>query len=186
MMLRSLIWGSWAVFFAYWYISARRTKPVCERQSRQAQMAWRGPLIFGYVLLAFAPWGSHDARLLPHGAGWGPAGAALAVAGLAFCIWARRTLGGNWSGTVTLKQDHELIQQGPYRLVRNPIYTGMLVMLLGTALWVGRWSAAPALVLAVIGFVIKLRQEEAFMRRQFPEAYAAYSKRVKRLIPFVY
>ncbi|HET9783758.1 MAG TPA: isoprenylcysteine carboxylmethyltransferase family protein [Terriglobales bacterium] len=185
-MLRYLIWGSWAVFFAYWYFSARRTKPTCERQSREAQMQWRGPLIVSYLLLAFAPWGSHDRLLLPRGVGWGEAGAGLALAGLAFCIWARRTLGANWSGTVTLKQDHELIQHGPYRWVRNPIYTGMLVMLLGTALWVGRWSAALAMLLAIVGFVIKLRQEEAFMRRQFPEAYAAYSGRVKRLIPFVY
>jgi protein-S-isoprenylcysteine O-methyltransferase Ste14 len=186
MMLRYLIWGSWAAFFAYWYVSARRTKPTCERQSRPAQMQWRAPIIVSYLLLAFAPWGTHDARLLPRSAGWGEAGAALALAGLAFCIWARRTLGANWSGTVTLKQDHELIQSGPYRWVRNPIYTGMLIMLLGTALWVGRWSAVVAIVLALIGFVIKLRQEEAFMQRQFPEAYADYSARVKRLIPFVY
>ena len=185
-MLRYVIWGSWAVFFGYWYVSARRTKSTCERQSRQAQMQWRAPLIVSYLILALAPWPAPDARLLPRGSGWGAAGAALALAGLAFCLWARRTLGANWSGTVTLKQDHELIQHGPYRFVRNPIYTGMLIMLLGTALWVGRRSAVLAMVLAVLGFVIKLRQEEEFMGRQFPESYAAYSRRVKRLIPFVY
>src|SRR5205814_454786 len=81
------------------------------------------------------------------------------VVGLAFCIWARTILGRNWSGAVTLKEDHELIERGPYRLVRHPIYTGLLVMYLATAILLGRVSGLIGLPLVFASFWIKLRGE---------------------------
>ena len=112
-------------------------------------------------------------------------GAALTLAGIAFTIWARVLLGGNWSGGVTLKHDHELVIDGPYRWVRHPIYTGLLVALAGTALALGEWRGLLALAIAAAALWRKLGLEEALMRGQFGDAYAHYAERVPALIPFV-
>ena len=112
-------------------------------------------------------------------------GAALTVVGVAFAVWARLRLAGNWSSDVTLKRDHELIVDGPYRWVRHPIYTGILVALIGTGLAVGEWRAAVAVVLAGAAWWRKLTIEEGVMRRQFGDAYIRYAGRTRALIPFV-
>ena len=109
----------------------------------------------------------------------------LCIAGLLFCFWARAALGRNWSGTVTLKEGHELIQRGPYRLVRHPIYTGLLAMFLATAIAYGRLGGFVGVLIAFASFWIKLIGEEKLMLQQFPDQYAAYQERVKRIIPFV-
>jgi protein-S-isoprenylcysteine O-methyltransferase Ste14 len=86
---------------------------------------------------------------------------------------------------VTFKQDHELVKTGPYRFGRHPIYTGLLVMCLGSGIEIGRVRCLLSLVMVGIGFWIKLKQEEALMLRHFPNEYPAYQKEVKALIPFV-
>ena len=113
------------------------------------------------------------------------AAAFLCVAGLAFALWARVTLGRNWSGVVTLKEGHELVERGPYRFVRHPIYTGMLIMSFATALVQSHMAGVLGVLLMFASFWIKLGREETLMLRQFPERYAAYQQRVKRIIPFV-
>jgi protein-S-isoprenylcysteine O-methyltransferase Ste14 len=107
------------------------------------------------------------------------------VFGLVVTIWARRTLAGNWSSDVTFKQGHELVRRGPYRFVRHPIYTGLLVMGLGTAVNTGRLRCWLGIVVVGIGFWIKLKQEERLMLRHFPDEYPAYRKQVKALVPFI-
>ena len=102
-----------------------------------------------------------------------------------FSIWARFVIAGNWSDFVQVKQDHELIVDGPYRWVRHPIYTGLLLMFAGTALAVGEWRGALAVVVAAAAFWRKLKLEEAVMRHQFGDAYAEYAARVPALVPFV-
>ncbi len=102
-----------------------------------------------------------------------------------FGIWARRTIGGNWSSVVTLKQDHELVTNGPYRYVRHPIYTAILTMFLGTAVATGQLGGFLGLALCSLSMWIKLRQEEKLMMRHFPQQYPAYRARVKALVPFV-
>jgi protein-S-isoprenylcysteine O-methyltransferase Ste14 len=94
-------------------------------------------------------------------------------------------LGSNWSGTVTVKQNHELVQSGPYAIVRHPIYSGFLLGALGTALSVGEARGLIALALAFVGWVAKTRVEEQFMVEQFNGDYVRYRREVKRLIPFV-
>ena len=111
--------------------------------------------------------------------------AILCAIGLAFAIWARVTLGSNWSGVVTLKEGHELVERGPYRFVRHPIYTGILTMFFATALAQGHLSGFAGTLLMFASFWIKLRDEEKLMLRQFDERYTEYQQRVKRIIPFV-
>ena len=111
-------------------------------------------------------------------------GLALTAIGLGFAIAARWWLGRNWSGRVTIKQQHQLIQNGPYALVRHPIYAGFLLALLGTALVHSELRGLIGLALAALGWIFKLRIEEALLSQQFGDAYLQYQRHVKALIPF--
>jgi protein-S-isoprenylcysteine O-methyltransferase Ste14 len=113
-------------------------------------------------------------------------GLVLTVLGLLLAIWARVVLGGNWSGSVTFKEDHELIVRGPYALVRHPIYTALLLMYLGTELAIGTVGGLVGWPIFFLSFWIKFRQEEALMIAHFGEQYSVYRKRVRALIPFVF
>ena len=110
---------------------------------------------------------------------------ALTAARLLFAVWARQYLGSNWSGTVSIKKDHQLITNGPYALVRHPIYTGVLLALVGSGMAIGEWRAVLGLALASLALWRKLRLEERLMHQQFGAAYQAYCWRVPALIPFV-
>ena len=112
-------------------------------------------------------------------------GLALTAIGVGFAIAARLWIGRNWSGRVTIKEQHQLIQNGPYALVRHPIYSGFLLALLGTALVHGEVRGLAGFALAAVGWVLKLRTEEAFLSQQFGDAYVDYKQRVKALVPFV-
>jgi protein-S-isoprenylcysteine O-methyltransferase Ste14 len=180
------ITACWIIFLAYWIASARRVKPVAERQSRWTTFGYRGPLILGCILLSL--------RWLPHPSSLPPTpqtllacsiGAALCALGLFISIWSRRILGSNWSSDVLLRQGHQLIQTGPYRYARHPIYTGVLSMCLGTAIVMGGLNRLLGVAIIFAAFWIKLRQEETLMMRQFPADYPSYKTRVKALIPFV-
>jgi protein-S-isoprenylcysteine O-methyltransferase Ste14 len=112
-------------------------------------------------------------------------GGVLTVAGLLFTVWARVHLAGNWSGIVTIKRDHELVVGGPYRIVRNPMYTGLLLAFIGTALWRGDWQGVLAVAIAFAALWRKLRIEERVLQKQFGQAYDAYRRRVRALVPYV-
>jgi protein-S-isoprenylcysteine O-methyltransferase len=107
------------------------------------------------------------------------------VAGLGFSLWARFALGRNWSGTVTIKRDHELVRSGPYAIVRHPIYSGILLALLATAIARGHLGAFVGLAVAALTLRLKALSEESFMVEQFGAQYSAYQREVKALIPFV-
>jgi protein-S-isoprenylcysteine O-methyltransferase Ste14 len=111
------------------------------------------------------------------------AGVVLCVVGLAFAAWARVSLGRNWGMPMTLHDAPDLVTSGPYAYVRHPIYTGLLAMLIGTSL-VYPLAAAPSAIL-IAYFVFSARREERDMERRFPDAYPAYKKRSKMLVPFL-
>jgi protein-S-isoprenylcysteine O-methyltransferase Ste14 len=177
----SLTWLGW---LAWWIVAARDVKAVAEAASWQSRLLYSIPLFVAAALLLHTHLGYFfNIRLAPHALAW--AGAALTAVGLAFAIWARVVLGGNWSGQVTVKEGHELIRTGPYALSRHPIYTGLVLALLGTGLAVGEMRGLIALVLATGSFIYKLGIEERAMRRTFGGAYDDYAREVKALIPFV-
>lgn len=181
-----IILGCWVIFIVYWLISARRVKVTAERQSLVSALTHRIPLGFSYLLMAnwYLP-PPLNLSVTPH-ADWAQAmGDLVCGLGLFVTLWARRTLADNWSSDVTFKQGHELIRIGPYRFARHPIYTGILIMCLGTAIEIGRLRGWLALPLMAIAFWIKLKQEERLMLRHFPDQYLAYQKQVKALVPFV-
>lgn len=109
----------------------------------------------------------------------------MVAAGLGLAVWARAHLGRNWSGIVTVKKDHALIRTGPYRIVRHPIYTGLLLALIGTAAAIDEWRVVVAVICALIGFLRKIQVEEKRMRENFPE-YSRYRQQTAALIPLLY
>ena len=177
------LWWGWAL---YWMLSALRNKATQRRESLLSRLAHGLPLAVGGVLIA---WQQPRSAALAWRF-WPPSpaaywiGVALIIAGIAFAIWARVHLGGNWSGTVTVKQGHELIRSGPYAYVRHPIYTGLITALLGTTVASGTVHAAIGLAIIVASFARKLRIEENFMRETFPGEYQRYSAEVPALIPW--
>jgi protein-S-isoprenylcysteine O-methyltransferase Ste14 len=177
----------WTLFAVIWLLAAFATKQSVYRESTVQRLRYTIPILLGGFLLAKGHRLSDplDYRVIPHVEASAWSGVVLCIAGLAFCIWARFTLGRNWSGVVTLKGGHELITSGPYALVRHPIYTGLLTMFVGTVIVLGHVAGIIAMPFVFGSLWIKLRYEEKLMLKQFPNEYAAYQQRVKRLIPFI-
>ena len=144
-------------------------------------------IVLAALLFAFRgrhlPW--LNASFVPPTMAFHWLGLLITALGLAFAVWARVHLGRNWSGTVTVKENHELIRSGPYGLVRHPIYSGFLLAMLGTAIAFGEIRGLIAFVLAFIAWRAKSLIEERFMLDQFGDRYARYKRDVKALIPFV-
>jgi len=185
-MIQQLIPACWIAFLAYWLISARATKKTAERQSFVAGMIYRVPQILGALLIfkpiPFSPW---NLLVVPNTPMVQAIAVGLCVVGLLGAIWSRRTLATNWSSEVVFKEQHELVERGPYHFVRHPIYTSILLMVLGSALAAGRLSSLAGFLLIVVGLYLKLKQEEVLLLRHFPDQYAVYKTRVKALVPFV-
>ena len=177
----------WILFAVIWLLAAFATKQTVYQESTAQRLRYTIPILLGGFLLAKG----HrlpdplNHRIIPHVDALAWTGAGLCFAGLIFCIWARFTIGRNWSGVVTLKGGHELITSGPYAWVRHPIYTGMLAMIVATVIVLGHVAGIIGLPLVFVSFWMKLRYEEKLMLQKFPNEYAAYQQRVKRLIPFV-
>jgi protein-S-isoprenylcysteine O-methyltransferase Ste14 len=179
---------AWVIWVAVWVVMSRGVKATVRRESRLSRLGHMAPLAVAAVLLCVTipetRWlgGAVAAR----GAWMAPAGLVLTVAGIGFCLWARFVLAGNWSGTVTVKQDHELVVSGPYRVVRHPIYTGLLLAMIGTGLAIDRWRAVLAVLLVAFAFVRKIRTEEGFMTETFGLRYEAYARMTAALVPGVW
>jgi len=112
-------------------------------------------------------------------------GIVLFVLGLGFAIWARVHIGRNWGGPMMQKDEPELVTSGPYHLVRHPIYSGILIAGIGTALALS-WLWLIAVFLAGIYFVYSATVEERYLSEQFPDTYPAYRHSTKMLVPFVF
>jgi protein-S-isoprenylcysteine O-methyltransferase Ste14 len=178
----------WIVFLIYWNVKAANTKTT--RRLEPAASRILRALLFLIVIILLLPINIPLPWLYLHlwPAGLWPfwIGAALTLAGLLLAIWAREHLGRNWSRSVTLKQDHELITTGPYSLVRHPIYTGILAGFLGTAIAISQLRGLISLALVFLAFLAKFRMEERWMHSQFGETYAAYVHRTAALVPYLF
>jgi protein-S-isoprenylcysteine O-methyltransferase Ste14 len=180
-----LIIACWVSLGLYWNVSARSIKSAAERQSSAAKLA-RMPVWLGFVLFLAAWLHPFGVVVIRRTVFSDSVGVAICALGLIVAIGSRNALGAEWSRDVELKQSHKLVQRGPYRFMRHPIYTGHLLMGLGTAIASGLLVAFAALALFVAGFWIKLNQEERLLLRSFPDEYPAYKARVKALIPYVF
>jgi protein-S-isoprenylcysteine O-methyltransferase Ste14 len=192
-MVQYVIICCWVIFGLYWFISASSVKSTQETRGWLAGN-WHGIfLLIGGLFLSNLPFlakvgvsiSSLTILLIPSSIVINVVIIVFAVTGLIVALIARRTLAGNWSRAVAFKEDHELITTGLYHYVRHPIYTGVLLMILATALSVGTLSAGIGFVIIVLGLWFKLRAEEEILTKHFPKEYLAYKDRTKALIPYV-
>lgn len=136
-------------------------------------------LLFGQL----ANWGWLNYRLVPNVPTVWAGGLLLTAIGVAISIWARLSLGSNWSSMVTLKNDHVLIRSGLYRWIRHPIYTGILLGMIGSAMIRGHLRGWIGVVVVLAGFYFKARREERFLREEFGAGFDEHSRRTGMFLP---
>jgi protein-S-isoprenylcysteine O-methyltransferase Ste14 len=177
--------GLWVLWLVYWAISAQSVR----RPETKEPLGWRisTPIIMAVAaLLVFSRSlriGALALRFVPENPWIAGTGVILTAAGLAISVWARRHLGQFWSSRVTVQTDHQLIQSGPYSRVRHPIYSGLLLALIGTALFVGEWRAVLGVAIVFVAHWNKGRREEDLLTREFGRDYEQYCGRTGALIP---
>ncbi len=182
--LFTAMWAAWALF---WLISAAGTKQTERREPWRSRLLHILPLtVAGWLLWADrVPGYFLNERIFA----WSPwtfaTGVLITATGLAIAVWARVYLGRNWSGTVTIKHDHELIDTGPYAIVRHPIYTGLLLALIGSALARGQWRGLFGVLIAWVALWRKLQVEERWMEERFGTRYKSYRQRAPALVPWL-
>ena len=185
---KTLIGYLWLVGLVVWVIGAFRTKRTTRRQSRSSRWLQAALAILAVEIGFARPFASGclGQPFISASAAAQYAGVALTAAGVAFAIWARLVLGSNWSGIVTVKEGHTLMDRGPYAIVRHPIYSGVLLAYIGTAIVFGEVRVLIAFVFVLALILSKIAIEERFMTQEFGVQYSEYKQRVKALIPFVY
>jgi len=175
----------WMALSLVWLVPLLRTKRTQERADFGSRLLYGIPVIVAFYLLFSnnAHFGWLGSRIIPQNTWVEGIAVLLTGAGIAFAIWARFYLGQNWSSAVSIKVGHQLIRTGPYAWVRHPIYSGLLLATLGTALARREPRGLIAAVLLSLGFWIKSRMEEGFMRKAFGPQYQEYSRSTGALIP---
>jgi protein-S-isoprenylcysteine O-methyltransferase Ste14 len=175
----------WIIFALIWLFAWAWTKRTQERAPLSLRLLYAVPiLIAAYLMFSDNPALARlYSRVIPSSRSLEILALLLTFTGLAFAVWARFYIGENWSGAVTIKVGHELIRRGPYRLVCHPIYSGILLALIGTAVERGRLVDVIGVVLFYVGFLIKSRMEEKFMQKTFGEQYIEYSRSTGALVP---
>jgi len=170
----------WAAFWLYWLVAAVHAK--AGRSQAPRYLGSRAAMVVVIVLLLrLRAFRTHVIVNEP----WLTAiGMVLFLGGLALAIWARRYLGRNWGTPMSQKEDPDLVTTGPYRKVRHPIYTGIITALIGSGLAA---SLSWLLVAAVLGgyFIVSATREERYMTALFPDAYPAYKRSTKMLLPYI-
>jgi protein-S-isoprenylcysteine O-methyltransferase Ste14 len=170
----------WAAFWLYWLVAAFSMKRGRVQWSRELRI--RAVIAVVVILLIrLGAFRSHGLNTDPWRAG---IGLVLFAVGLAFAIWARIHIASNWGTPMTQKEEPELVTSGPYRLVRHPIYSGILLAGVGTATALS-WLGLIAVALAGVYFLYSAMVEERYMTDQFPDKYPVYKRSTKMLVPFV-
>lgn len=191
-LAHSLVLWLWVAFFICWLILAQFNKKASPGAPWRMAAGVRLAVLLVAVLLVLTSrrqasglWASIGVVLSLHAGVAGQwVGLALCLAGFGFAIWARMHLGRNWGMPMSLRQGHELVTSGPYAYVRHPIYTGILLAMIGSTLARGLAWLLP-LFLGFVYFLFSARTEEKMMVAQFPDAYPAYRQRTRMLIPFL-
>ncbi len=176
-----VIFLCWAMFIIYWIVASFRVKRTVEKQAGW----WRIQILLIASAIAFSLI-NLGPILWPYALTIGIFADIVTLIGLIIILWARIVLGGNWSTSTVLKENHELIQSGPYRYVRHPIYSGLMILVLGVAIFYGRAIGFVALAISFIAAWLRAREEEKLLTGHFPEEYPNYKARVKAFIPFVF
>jgi protein-S-isoprenylcysteine O-methyltransferase Ste14 len=175
----------WMGLGIMWLVTALRTKQTQERADLGSRLIYGIPVVLAFFLM----FGDHmpmkwlRSRVLPANGAVVMAGLTLTAIGIAFAVWARFYIGQNWSSAVSIKVGHQLVRTGPYAWVRHPIYSGLLLAMIGTALALRESRGLLATGLLWVAFWMKSRMEEGFMLKAFGSAYEDYSRSTGALVP---
>ncbi len=180
--LLPILWLCWAF---YWGLAAARNGAPERTEARSSRLIHLGSLAVAFLLLFLNPLsiGPLGWRFVPDRLVCFLLGFAVTFLGLAFATWARFHLGPNWSGIIGTRGQHKLIQTGPYALVRHPIYSGLLLAIVGTAICIGEVRSLLGASLAAIAYIRKIRIEERWLLARFDPAYEDYRRDVGTLVP---
>lgn len=180
---------AWAVFLIVWTIGAFQTKKARQQEPLLKRLLWYWlPLIVAGLLLGPTEWFMGmwiRENFVEHTDLVGIIGASIAWLGTLLACWSRYLLGKNWSVSVQLKKDHELIKKGPYKIIRHPIYTAILLLFLGNVIIVGDYRGILAIIIVFLSLWRKLKLEEQWLTLHFGESYRNYKEKTKALLPWV-
>lgn len=187
MLLYQFIPACWIVWLLIWLFASFGVKKSVRQEDPLSRLGNTAPIWIGAFLLSIDPswFGPLRYRIIPQDLTSYTIGAALTFIGLLFAVWARYHIGRNWSGVITLKEDHALIRSGPYALVRHPIYSGLMLAIIGSAIARGDIAAALAIVAVLYAVLRRMRIEESWMSETFGLAYADYKASTPALVPFL-
>lgn len=185
MIWHYLIEGPWIVFVLYWVASALKTRRTIRREPFVSRYGILLIEVAGFVLLFSdtANIGVLEHHIYHRNDAVSAVGIALTWIGIAIAIWARWHLGQYWSGRITLKEGHQLIRTGPYAHFRHPIYSGLDLAAIGTALAIDRWRAVAGLAIILVGYWIKARRGESMLSQQFGQLFEEHRQRTGFLLP---
>ena len=181
----NIIRTAWVVWIIWWLVAATRVNRM-KRREPVHEWVLRWILMIAAFELLFQP-GSYlgilNHRFAPHSQRILELGAAITCIGLAFSIWARQHIGRYWSGSVSIRADHQLIRTGPYSRIRHPIYTGILVGLAGTLLADGHYAAILAFLIVLGGLSWKALREENLLKSEFGPAFEEHKRMTGFFLP---
>jgi protein-S-isoprenylcysteine O-methyltransferase Ste14 len=175
----------WSAWWLSWLALAFGSKRTRRRETPASRISYTLVAWLGLWLMFFARHlgSSLLAAIFPHRTWTGWMGVAITLSGFGITYWARAILGRNWSANVTIKEGHDLIRTGPYRFIRHPIYTGLILAASGTALALDQYRGLLAVFVLWISFTIKRLKEEQFMRQQFGAQYIEYAHATGAILP---
>jgi protein-S-isoprenylcysteine O-methyltransferase Ste14 len=185
MIWRYLIEGPWIVFVVYWAIGALKTRRTVSQESFVSRYGILALEILGFVLLFSDTFEFEilDQRVIERTYALAVTGVVLTWVGIGLALWARWHLGQYWSARITLKEDHKLIRSGPYARLRHPIYSGLDLAAIGSAMAIDKWRCVLGVCLIIVGYVIKARREEAMLAAQFGDNFVEHSRYTGFLFP---
>ena len=191
--IKSVLWHGlphlpWIVLVIYIFANITSAKNVKARETGSART-----VVITFQVIAFTILFGSTIGILPPGRRFVPdtaamrlIGAFLTTAGVALVLWSRRHLGRFWSARIMLKVDHQLIRSGPYAHVRHPLYSGMLLAVIGTAVATGEWRGVASFLILLAIWIYKMHKEEVLLSKEFGEAFHDYRDHAGSLFPRVW
>jgi protein-S-isoprenylcysteine O-methyltransferase Ste14 len=184
-VFRFLVEFPWIVFVVYWIIGAMKTRATRDKEPFTSRSAVLLIEMLGYLLVFSdsAGIGILGTRFIPRTMASAVLGVVFTWSGIGLAVWARYHLAEYWSARITIKEDHQLIRTGPYSHLRHPIYSGLILATIGSALVIDKWRCVLGVCLVTVGYCFKASGEETMLARQFGEAFREHQKHAGFLIP---